>query len=66
MKIVDITPISLKDLRAVLCILKEAKVSVLTRQNDLVVLDENAFDDLIAENSELKDLLTDMEEPLYP
>lgn len=66
MKIIDITSISLNDLRAAKDKLKEQDIEFKIRANDLIIIDEPAFTQSWDDDSELRDLLTNMEDPINP
>ena len=65
MKVFDITPISLNDWRVLKGLLGEAGVPIRVLGEKLLVLNDVALDEAIEENSEIRDLLTNVEESLY-
>ena len=65
MKTIDIEPIGLKDLEAAKAILLESGIKIKVDKETLIIENEEAFNDLMSANSELRDLLTDMHEQLY-
>lgn len=65
MKVIDVTPISLKDWDIVKYKLGRAAVAFKVNKNDLVIIDETKFVEVLIDDSELDELLHNMEETLY-
>ena len=65
MKVFDITPISLNDWRVLKTSLENEGVPFKVFKEDLLIMNDVALDEAIEKNSEIRDLLTNIEESLY-
>lgn len=65
MKFIDLTEIGLKDWDIARGILLNSGVNITVHQEELRIHNVQLFEEIMQENSLLRELLTNIEEPLY-